>query len=251
MNENWVEKLRKLSMKNIKAILFDFGGTLDSDGIDWGPRIYNYASKQVGALDWEAFYKCAVKAGDDLCKMPDTLHLNMDETADRFCRQIHLNMSDANDYPWDQKALQWDPAKVAKDFMSDARDFFQRNRGILDKLRKRFQLGCISNNWGNAAGWCRQYQLSEYFDTIIDSTVVGAAKPDKAIFQAALDELQLPAQSCVYVGDKYDCDILGAHGVGMGAIWITDNNETNSCSDQTVKHSRISKLTDLENIDWD
>ena len=45
-------------------------------------------------------------------------------------------------------------------------------------------------------------------------------KPAAAAFQAALAQLNLPAHSCICVGDDPVCDIRGAHGAGLHAIRI-------------------------------
>ena len=251
-------------MKNIKAILFDFGGTLDNDGTDWFTRIYNNIARRTGPIDRQAFDLCAHKAADKITELPDTPKLSMDQTAYRICQHIHKYMSNSNgcEYGWDKRASRWKVQEVADDFMTESQSYLQRNRQVLSKLHEKFQLGCISNNWGNTAGWCRQFDLDDYFATMIDSTIVGATKPDKIIFLAALNELQLSAESCAYVGDRYDSDIVGAHQAGMKAIWIIgeNNQQPDHRDDLTdsenspaahVTHLRINKLSELLEINWD
>ena len=96
----------------------------------------------------------------------------------------------------------------------------------------------MSNNWGNTAGWCEQYQFNDLFEVMVDSERVGAMKPDARIFQAALEPLRLPTAQCVYVGDRFDCDVLGAQGVGMKSVWIT-NGDYYGQGDEGVATERI------------
>jgi putative hydrolase of the HAD superfamily len=56
---------------------------------------------------------------------------------------------------------------------------------------------------------------------VIDSRVVGIAKPDPAIYALALDRLRLPADTVLMVGDSYERDIVPAHGVGLQTAWLT------------------------------
>jgi putative hydrolase of the HAD superfamily len=55
---------------------------------------------------------------------------------------------------------------------------------------------------------------------VIDSRVVGCAKPNPAIYAIALDRLKLPASAVMMVGDSYERDIVPAHSLGMRAIWL-------------------------------
>ena len=50
---------------------------------------------------------------------------------------------------------------------------------------------------------------------VVDSQVVGVAKPDPAIFTFALDALGLPAERVAYVGDSVINDVGGALAAGM------------------------------------
>ncbi len=63
-------------------------------------------------------------------------------------------------------------------------------------------------------------ELHQYFSTVTISTEVGAAKPQAAIFTAALSKYQCPAQSAWHIGDSLEEDYLGAGSIGMTAIWL-------------------------------
>ena len=54
---------------------------------------------------------------------------------------------------------------------------------------------------------------------IVDSAVVGVAKPDPAIFRIALDALGVPASGAVlYVGDSLRYDVAGALAAGLQPV---------------------------------
>jgi putative hydrolase of the HAD superfamily len=73
--------------------------------------------------------------------------------------------------------------------------------------------------------------------------VVGVEKPDSRIFELALQKLGLPAERCVYVGDNYDRDVVGARRAGLVPILI-DPFEV--VAEQDV--ARIKALSDLAAI---
>jgi putative hydrolase of the HAD superfamily len=56
--------------------------------------------------------------------------------------------------------------------------------------------------------------------TIIDSGVVGVAKPDPAIFDFALPSLDLDPSEVIYVGDSVKYDIRSAEAAGMTPLHI-------------------------------
>ena len=54
---------------------------------------------------------------------------------------------------------------------------------------------------------------------ILDSAVVGVAKPDPGIFRIALDALNVPADgSVLHVGDSLRYDVAGAHAAGLQPV---------------------------------
>ena len=56
-------------------------------------------------------------------------------------------------------------------------------------------------------------------DVILDSAVVGVAKPDPEIFRLALDALGVPAGGAVWhVGDSLRYDVAGALAAGLQPV---------------------------------
>ena len=55
------------------------------------------------------------------------------------------------------------------------------------------------------------------------SAELGAAKPDPAIFRAALERLGAAAEDAVHVGDSVEHDVAGARAAGLEAILVARN----------------------------
>jgi len=88
--------------------------------------------------------------------------------------------------------------------------------GTLDELASRgIATGVISNSDGKVEWRLEELGIRDRFDFVIDSAIVGISKPDRRIFQNALDQSRLEASEAVYVGDYYEVDVRGARAAGM------------------------------------
>jgi len=97
-----------------------------------------------------------------------------------------------------------------------------RTREALARLRSAgLRLGVVSNSDGRVEEALRAAGLSDYFDVVIDSSLVGVEKPDPRIFQAALDALAVRPDESLYVGDVYEVDVVGARAAGIEAVLLT------------------------------
>ena len=57
-------------------------------------------------------------------------------------------------------------------------------------------------------------------ESIVVSGAVGVAKPDPEIFRIACERLGTSPESCVYVGDSFASDVVGATSAGMPVVWF-------------------------------
>jgi putative hydrolase of the HAD superfamily len=92
-------------------------------------------------------------------------------------------------------------------------------RSTIEALRSRVDvIGIISNSDGRLDGRLHGIGIRDDFDFVIDSAVIGVSKPDRAIFDAALDLGGLPPEEVAYVGDYYAVDVVGARGAGIRPV---------------------------------
>ncbi len=93
---------------------------------------------------------------------------------------------------------------------------------LVKELSSKFQLGVVSNGLPDV-----QYRKLETlgrkraFSCIVLSEEFGIRKPDPRIFKHAADRLQTQPVDCLYVGDSYRDDVVGAKTAGMLACWYT------------------------------
>ncbi|KAF0108860.1 MAG: phosphatase of the haloacid dehalogenase (HAD)-like hydrolase family [Anaerolineaceae bacterium] len=86
-----------------------------------------------------------------------------------------------------------------------------------------YRLGLISNTSDDAhvQDLVDRNGFRPYFESVTTSAGLGIRKPDRRIFQAALDHFRVPPAAAAMVGDMLEADVLGANGMGMYSIWIT------------------------------
>lgn len=198
----------------ISAILFDFGGTLDADGLHWLDRFYSIY-REIGLPELpqpnikEAFYWADEQADLD----PRMRSAGLREMMDRHVRWQFEKLKISNPELEEKASLA---------FARPAERVLRRNRLVLEKLSHAgFSLGVISNFYGNVETLCREFGLHTHLKTILDSAVVGLKKPDPALFQLALDKLgHLPADQVAFVGDSFERDIVPAKALGMKTYWL-------------------------------
>lgn len=83
--------------------------------------------------------------------------------------------------------------------------------------------------------------LSPAFDAILISDAEGICKPQRQIFDRALERLNVTAAHAVFVGDHPDVDVAGARAAGIRAIWRRDP----SVSQVVEADAEIGELRDL------
>jgi putative hydrolase of the HAD superfamily len=83
-------------------------------------------------------------------------------------------------------------------------------------------LAAVSNSEGTVEALLEDVGLLPSFATVVDSWVVGVAKPDPRIFTLTLDRLGVKADEAIMVGDSPSADIAGARAAGLRAALIDD-----------------------------
>lgn len=91
----------------------------------------------------------------------------------------------------------------------------------LERLRDTgYRLGVVSNADGRMPDLIEQVGLAGYFEFVVDSHLVGFTKPDPRIFEVAVERLGLRPDECLYVGDLYAVDAVGARGAGIRPVLL-------------------------------
>lgn len=215
------------------AILFDFGGTLDSDGLPWKARVARLF-EAAGVRTGEGFDPLFYAADDALVGTVDR-GLALRETVERLVLPLGKALGASHEVA----------AGVAARFTGETLDTLHGRAVLLTGLARRFRLGIVSNFYGNLERVCGDAGISPFFGAIVDSTRVGAEKPDPRIFGAALTALEVTPADALFVGDSLPRDMVGARRVGMAHAWLAPAGAARACCpDDPVIHA----LADLEGL---
>jgi putative hydrolase of the HAD superfamily len=103
-------------------------------------------------------------------------------------------------------------------------EHLQVNEPMLAFMRqlhgRGYRLAICTNNireW--EARWRAMLPIDEIFDDVVDSAFVGVRKPDREIYELALERLGVGAAQALFIDDvELNCD--GARAVGIEAVWF-------------------------------
>jgi putative hydrolase of the HAD superfamily len=92
---------------------------------------------------------------------------------------------------------------------------------ILEYLYGKYQLHIITNGFEDVQHVkLRSAGLLDYFETVITAEICGFIKPDKRMFEYALEKTGAAPGESLMIGDNLDVDIAGAINAGMDAIYF-------------------------------
>lgn len=202
-------------MKDVRAVLFDAGGTLIHVDGERVCRAAGVAFEDAAFRRAESNAVAAVRAlvlerpeSRDAERIPlyfDTLlsGLGLREPADRRRAAGEVAGEHRRLNLWSRRA--------------------EGAPETLGSLRERgYRVAVVSNADGRVRGLLEAAGLAPHLEFVVDSAEVGVEKPDPRIFHAATGRLGLPPGACAYVGDIYEIDVVGAERAGLTPILIGD-----------------------------
>ncbi|RPF55398.1 putative hydrolase of the HAD superfamily [Aquisalibacillus elongatus] len=105
----------------------------------------------------------------------------------------------------------------------------QKTINTLNTIKKHVKVAIITNgSTQRQRAKIIKTNLDRYFETIIISEEVGLIKPDKHIFDLALDKLNVKPEEALFVGDDMEKDIGGCQNANINGIWFNPYNTNNT-----------------------
>jgi putative hydrolase of the HAD superfamily len=117
---------------------------------------------------------------------------------------------------------------------------------ILDYLTdKGYLLHLITNGFETTQNSKLKYAgLKKYFNEVITSEGSNSLKPQKEIFDYAMNKVSCCADECIMIGDSLEVDIQGAMNAGIDQVFVNHH-----CIECTIKPTyEIYSLKELEEI---
>lgn len=271
---------------DIKGIIFDYGGTLDTRGDHWSEVLWQgYEHFGIGVADDEEVepgvsiskqaFRDAYVYGEralavnpivtpdfhfeDILREKLILELNflagkelLETGKDDAEKQAKLgNDSDASSESLLLSLSDSEIHQIAVDMAhyinAKTLDLLQENKQVLEHLKQAgYPMVLVSNFYGNINQVLMDAEIDGYFKDVIESAVVGVRKPNPAIFALGVCALDLPASQVLVVGDTYGKDIIPAHKLGCHTLWIKGLQWEEKQVDESIPDGIIRKLSEME-----
>ena len=122
----------------------------------------------------------------------------------------------------------------------------------LRKFHRHYKLGIIANQSLGSKERLEKFGILEYIDVVVASAEEGVAKPDKHIFEIALERAGCEPKEAAMVGDRLDNDIVPANEIGMYTIWIKQGNWKDACPREELEQPDmvVESLSELSEKIW-
>lgn len=217
-----------------RALLFDFGGTLDAEGVPWKDRFYA-AARQEGLDLPQAEFDPAFYGATDALEGRIPASAGLRETVERVAAGLASRLGRESDLL----------RRIGDRFTRDSLRQLAESASILARLKERYRIGIVSNFYGNLQAVLDEAGLSPSVSVAVDSTLAGVKKPDPRIFQAALDALGAGPHEVVFVGDSLRRDMAGARGMGMRHVWLRPEGATGNGGPCCPEDRVIARLAEI------
>jgi 2-haloalkanoic acid dehalogenase type II len=233
-------------MTSVRAVLFDFGGTL----YDYATLASAEAESLVELARWsgvEAEPAVVLAAYREAMRrvfrkyLPLPFYLHRDMFRDAVVGMLEDLGAGAEDEHLERyRTARWE---------RHARDFALREGVVetLDAIRRRgAHLGIVSNIDDDQLEHLLDVsRLADHFDAIISSESARACKPHPAIFEQALERAGCLPEETLFVGDALLQDIAGANEVGMRSVLLWHREDRQPADDRPHPRHIIRRIPDV------
>lgn len=199
----------------IRAVTFDYGGTLDGPGSHWLDRFVAFYRDLGVTLPFERIKEAFYRADDAAYAEQGIAQCGLRELM-VFHVGVQLDALGVDD-----GALR---ERLVDRFVAVSQTALRESRFVLEHLARRFRLGVISNFYGNLARILSDAGIEPLLSALLESSRLGISKPDGRIFELAVGKLGSRPEETLHVGDSYERDIVAAKNAGLKAAWLVGDS---------------------------
>ena len=205
-------------MSTIKGVIFDYGGTIDTNGIHWGEVIAEQYMLAGIDIERELYRSAYVHGERTLAKSPvimpkDTFHTLLK-------KKIAIQFEYLRELTGDVSYTTEKANDIADGCYNKVKETLKTSCSIVEELSRQYPMVLVTNFYGNMPVVLKEFGLDNYFKCIVESSVVGIRKPDPALFALGVKALDLPADKIVVIGDSYRKDIHPSSMLGCKTVWL-------------------------------
>ncbi len=214
----------------IKAIIFDFDGTLSNrqrNAYGVFKDYYRQFFKDMSDIEFEAVIQ-------------DMLTDDMNGTCNCKFRLP----------PFRAKYDKYLPADFEEKFIEFYYEYMWKytvlkdeTLEVLKELKGKYKMAILSNGQSKSQhDKIDNLHIGKYFDDILVSGDVGVNKPNREVFDIMAERIGVKNEECLFVGDVFSSDILGAIRADMVPCWIMVDEDRPA---DFYKGIRITNLKEL------
>lgn len=233
-------------LKDIKGVIFDYGGTIDTNSRHWAEVLWSKYAEHRVPTDKESFREAYVFGERALAKYPFIQpHHNFHDV---LLIKTELQMQDLaarRKLPMDELQLQSYARKVADSCYEYVLEVLKITRPVVAGVAKKYKPVLVSNFYGNIQTILKDFGLSDFFDEIIESSVVGVRKPDPAIYRLGVEATGFEAGNVLVVGDSFSKDVVPAKAAGCRVAWLKGEGWGGEVIDESLPDAIITDLVQL------
>lgn len=230
---------------SVKTLLFDYGGTLDTNGRHWSHVLLD-AYRHAGVPVDEPAFRDAYIYGERYLGSHAVIEPE-DDFHTVLLKKIRLEF-EALRLPVDRPSIKNCMVEVA-DFCNDTvKQNMRQTKEVLNALRERYRLGLVSNFYGNLPAVLKGYGLTEFFPVVVESAAVHIRKPDPAIYALGVERTGSNPAETVIIGDAFGKDILPAKELGCKAVWFKGETWKPERNDESIPDAVITDLAQLPGL---
>lgn len=204
-----------------KTLFFDYGGTLDTNGVHWSEVLWQQYQAENVPVGKEQFLDSYVYAERKLGNEPI---IDADDTFVDVLRKkvwIETEMLAENGFLDVQEITRRayvEHIALRCDF--HVRHNMERIKPMLSSLSEKYRLVLVSNFYGNLDNVLNAYGILPYFSDVVESAQVGLRKPDAEIYRLAMDRSNTMPDKAVIIGDSVKNDIRPGLSLGATTVWL-------------------------------
>ena len=117
---------------------------------------------------------------------------------------------------------------------------------LLEYLRPKYNMYILSNGFKELQSHkMRTAGIDKYFDALILSEDIGVNKPNRELYEYALEKTGSKLEESIMIGDMFETDIVGAANIGMKQIYFNAKKKESHTFAPTYMVTELLQIKDI------
>lgn len=117
---------------------------------------------------------------------------------------------------------------------------------LLEYLRPKYNMYILSNGFKELQSHkMRTAGIDKYFDALILSEDIGVNKPNRELYEYALEKTGSKLEESIMIGDMFETDIVGAANIGMKQIYFNPKKKESHTFAPTYMVTELLQIKDI------